>query len=84
MKTQTKKVPFNIIRLMEKHLSKRGINVPHEKLMDAIMELIARNEKEMLSNIERKKNQNMKLKKWLDNPIETEKTDALKEHDLVV
>jgi hypothetical protein len=38
----------------------------------------------MLSNIERKKNQNMKLKKWLDNPVETEKTDALKEHDLVV
>jgi hypothetical protein len=48
------------------------------------MELIARNEKEMLGNIERKKNQDMKLKKWLDNPIETKKTDSLKEHDMVV
>jgi len=26
----------------------------------------------------------MKLKKWLDSPIETERTNALEEHDLVV
>jgi hypothetical protein len=28
MKTHTKKVPFNIIRMMEKHLSKRGSVYP--------------------------------------------------------
>ena len=84
MKIHTKNVPFNIIRTMEAHLTKRGISVPHEKLMNAIMEMIARNEKEMLCEIERKKDQDLKLKKWLDEPIEADKTDALKEHDMVV
>lgn len=26
----------------------------------------------------------MKLKKWLDNPVETERTNALEEHDMEV
>lgn len=26
----------------------------------------------------------MELKKWLENPVETERTNALEEHDLVV
>ncbi len=84
MNIETKKVPFNVVRIMEKHLSKRGVSIPQKKLMDAILELIARDENEILRLIEGKKNQDIKLKKWLDTPIETEATDALKEHDSVV
>jgi len=37
----------------------------------------------MLRMLEEKKFE-MKMKKWLETPVEAEKTDMLKEHDLVV
>jgi len=52
--------------------------------MDTIYELLAKNETEILHSIEEKKNYELKLKKWLESPIETKRTDALEEHDLVV
>ncbi len=35
-------------------------------------------------NSEINKNYEQKLKKWLESPIETKRTNALEEHDLVV
>ena len=46
-------------------------------------DFIANNEDEMLRMLEEKKIE-MKMKKWLETPVEAEKTDMLKEHDLVV
>ncbi len=65
MKTESRKVPFHVVRTTQDHLSRRGINISRRKLTDVIF-------------------QEIKLKKWLDTPIETEKTDALEEHDSVV
>jgi len=36
-----------------------------------------------INNVEFEANE-MKLKKWLESPIETERTNAPEEHDLVV
>lgn len=83
MKTK-KKVPSHVIKIMEKHLSKKGISVPNKRIADAILEIIARNENEIVRIMKTKKDQDTKLKKWLDTPIETEKTDSLREHDSVV
>lgn len=52
--------------------------------MDTIMELIAKNEKEMLQMLKEKKDYEVHVKNWLESPVETEHTDALEEHDLVV
>jgi len=69
---------------MHDHLSKRGFDVSQGKLMETIFEFIANNEDEMLRMLEDKKNFEIKMKKWLETPVEAVKTDALKEHDLVV
>ncbi|MCD4842072.1 MAG: hypothetical protein K8R08_08775 [Methanosarcinales archaeon] len=84
MNSETEKNSFRVIRTMHDHLSKRGFDVSQEKLIDTIFEFIANNEDEMLRRLEEKKNFEMKMKKWLETPVETERTDALKEHDLVV
>jgi len=84
MNSEINNVEFEAIRIMQSHLSKRGFRVSQRKLMDTIYELLAKNESEILHSIEEKKNYEMKLKKWLESPIETERTNALEEHDLVV
>jgi hypothetical protein len=84
MNSEINKSEFDVIRIMQSHLSKRGLRVSPRKLMDTIFELLAKNESEILYSIKEKKNYEMKLKKWLEKPIETEKTNALEEHDLVV
>ena len=60
------------------------MNIRDRKLMETILELLAKNENEVLCRIKEKKNYETKLKKWLDSPIETECTNALEEHDMVV
>ena len=84
MNSEINSAEFEAIRIMQSHLSKRGLHVSKRKLMDAIYELLAKNESEILQSIDEKKNYELKLKKWLENPIETKRTDALEEHDLVV
>jgi flagellar basal body rod protein FlgF len=84
MKSETEINSVRIIRTMHDHLSKRGFDVSQGKLMETIFEFIANNEDEMLRMLEEKKNFEIKMKKWLETPVEAEKTDALKEHDLVV
>lgn len=84
MNSEINNVEFEAIRIMQSHLSKRGLRVSQRKLMDIIYELLAKNETEILQSIEEKKNYELKLKKWLESPIETKGTNALEEHDLVV
>ncbi len=84
MTSEINNVEFEVIRIMQSHLSKRGFRVSQRKLMDTIYELLAKNESEILHSIEAKKNYEMKMKRWLENPIEIERTNALEEHDLVV
>lgn len=84
MNSEINSAEFEAIRTMQSHLSKRGLRVSQRKLMDTIYELLAKNESKILQSIDEKKNYELKLKKWLESPIETKRTDALEEHDLVV
>jgi hypothetical protein len=84
MNSEINDVEFETIRIMQGHLSKRGFHVSQRKLMDTIYEFLAKNEGEILDRIEEKKNYEIKLKKWLESPIEIERTNALEEHDLAV
>ena len=84
MNSEINTVEFEAVRIMQSHLSKKGLHVSQRKLMDTIYELLAKNENEILHSLEDKKNYELKLKNWLENPIETKRTNALEEHDLVV
>jgi hypothetical protein len=84
MNSEINNVEFEAVRIMQSHLSKKGLRVSQRKLMNTIYELLAKNESEILDSIKEKKNYELKLKKWLESPIETERTNALEEHDLVV
>lgn len=78
MNSEINNVEFEAIRNMQSHLSKRGSHVSQRKLMDTIYELLAKNESDIIHSIKEKKNYEMKLKKWLDSPIETKRTNALR------
>jgi len=84
MKSDLNSVTFQVSRIMQSNLSRRGLNIRDRKLMETILVLLAKNENEVLCRIKEKKNYETKLKKWLDSPIETECTNALEEHDMVV
>ena len=84
MKSEINNAASRAIRTMRYHISKRNMSIQQRKLVDAIYEILAKNESEILRRIEEKKNYETKLKKWLENPVETERTNALEEHDLVV
>ena len=84
MESEINNLTFHIIRTMEGHLSKKGLSISQRKLMDTIFEFLAKNESEILHMIEEKKNYEVKLKKWLDSPVETERTNALEGHGAVV
>lgn len=84
MNSEINNVEFEAIRIMQSHLSKMGLRVSQRKLMDTIYEILAKNEIEIRDRMEEKKNYEMKMKKWLESPIETERTNALEEHDLAV
>jgi len=75
---------FHVVKVMQEHFSKRGLSISEARLMDVIFQFLAKHENEILRMIEGKKDYEMELKKWLQTPIDTEKTNALKEHDLVV
>jgi hypothetical protein len=84
MNSEINNVEFEAVRIMQSHLSKKGLHVSQRKLMNTIYELLAKNESEILDSIKEKKNYELKLKKWLESPIETKRTNALEEHDQVV
>ena len=71
-----------LIKIYE-HLSKKGIRTSEEELLKAIFEFAAEKEDELLAIVERKKSEEI-LKRWLETPVEVEKTNALKEHNSVI
>jgi len=84
MNSEINNAEFEVIRIMQVHLSKRGFHISQRKLLDTIYELLSKNENEILERIKEKKNYEIELKKWLESPIEIEITNALEEHDLAV
>ena len=65
------------------HLSNKGIKTSEDELLKAIFEFVAEKEDELLAILKRKKSEEI-LKRWLETPIEVEKTDALSEHNSVI
>ncbi len=84
MESEIKNVQSHVAKIMQVRLSKRGLSISQGRLMDTILEFLAKNENEILRMIEKKKNYEVKLKKWLQTPVDAERTNALKEHELVV
>ena len=76
-----------LIKIYE-HL-KKDIKMSEDELLKAIFELASEKEKEkekedeLLAVLKRKKSEEI-LKRWLETPVEVEKTDALKEHNSVI
>ena len=66
-----------------KYLFKKGIETSEEELLKTIFEFAAEKEDELLAVVKRKKSEEF-LKRWLETPVEVEKTDALTEHNSVV
>ena len=65
------------------YLSKKGIKTSEKELLEAIFEFASEKEEELLAVVKRKKSEEI-LRRWLETPVEVEKTDALKEHNSVV
>jgi len=83
----TKNVAINNVHLrdIQESLARDEIKIPVEELVNIIIDLSAKNEQKILETI---KNRNEKsdflLKEWLSTPVETDKTDAVHDHDLVI
>lgn len=71
-----------LIKIHE-HLSKKGIKTSEKELLKVIFKFASEKEGELLAIIKRKKSEEI-LKQWIETPIKVEKTDALKEHNLVI
>lgn len=71
-----------LIKIYE-YLTKKGIETSEDELLKAIFELAAEKEDELLAIVKRKKSEEI-LMRWLETPVEVEKTDALKEHNSVI
>jgi len=84
MITKTRDIPFNAVRIMQEHISKRDPNISSETIVHAIFEFLAKNENEMLRIIKEKKDFELKLKNWLKAPVDAERTNSLEEHDTVI
>jgi len=83
----TKNVAINNVHLREiqESLARDEIKIPVEELLDIIFDLSAKNEQQILEIIKnRRKKSDFLLKEWLSTPVETDKTDAVHDHDLVI
>lgn len=85
MESETKSVIYPVMAITRERLSDRGVKVSQKELMYVIIEFIAKNEEGLLRMIqEKRRDYDANLRKWLNTPVEAERTDALKEHDSVV
>ena len=85
MESETRRVIYPVMAITQERLSDRGVKVSQKELMYAITEFIAKNEEGLLRMIrEKRMDYDANLRKWLNTPVEVERTDALKEHDSVV
>ena len=64
MQFERKNVPSNFIMALQKHFFKKGLKVSERKLTDTIFEFLAKNETEVLHIIKKKRNYEVKLKKY--------------------
>ena len=83
----TKNVAINNVHLREiqESLARDEIKIPIEELLDIIFDISAKNEQQILETIKnRRKKSDFLLKAWLSPPVETDKTDAVHDHDLVI
>jgi len=55
MNSEINNVEFEAIRIMQSHLSKRGLQVSQRKLMDTIYEILAKNESEIIHSMEERR-----------------------------
>jgi len=82
-----KNVAINNVHLREiqESLARDEIKIPVEELLDIIIDLSAKNEKKILEIIKNRiQNSDFLLNEWLSTPVETDKTDAVHDHDLVI
>lgn len=83
----TKNVAINNVHLREiqESLARDEIKISVEELIDIIFDLSAKNEQQILEIIKkRRQKSDFLLKEWLSTPVETDKTDAVQDHDLVI
>ncbi len=83
----TKNVAINNVHLREiqESLARDEIKISLEELLDIIIDLSAKNKQKVLETIKnRRKKSDFLMKEWLSTPIETDKTDAVHDHDLVI
>lgn len=83
----TKNVAINIVHLreMQESLARDDIRISLEELLDVIIDFSAKNKQKLLKTIKnRRTKSDYLLKEWLSTPIETDKTDAVHDHDLVI
>lgn len=83
----TKNVAINIVHLREiqESLARDDIRISLEELLDVIIDFSAKNKQKLLKTIKnRRTKSDYLLKEWLSTPIETDKTDAVHDHDLVI
>lgn len=83
----TKNVAINTVHLREiqESLARDEIRISLEELLDIIIDLSAKNKQKLLETIKnRRKESDFLMKEWLSTPIETDKTDAVHDHDLVL
>jgi hypothetical protein len=84
MITKTRDLHFNAVRIMQEHISKRDPNISSTTIVHAVFEFLAKNEDEVLRIIKEKKDFELKLKNWLKTPVDTERTNSLEEHDIII
>ena len=84
MINKTRDINFNAVRIMQEHISKRYPNISSATIVQAVLEFLAKNENEMLRIINEKKDFELKLKNWLEAPVDAGRTNALEEHDIVI
>jgi len=83
----TKNVAINTVHLrkIQESLAREEIRISLEELLDIIIDLSAKNKHKLLETIKnRRKKSDFLLKEWLSTPIETDETDAVLDHDLVL
>jgi hypothetical protein len=86
MKTTTNSALNNIhLKEIQDSLARDNIKMSAEELLDIIVDFSLKNKQKLIETIRnRGKQSDNLLKEWLATPVDTERTDALSEHDLVM
>jgi hypothetical protein len=86
METTTNSALNNIhLKEIQDSLARDNIKMSAEELLDIIVDFSLKNKQKLIETIRnRGKQSDNLLKEWLATPVDTERTDALSEHDLVM